>query len=793
MGPRSSSRGAVAFVATLMVGSAAVAAPPGPDLKAVEKAAAALKTREVEVGNLESALAVAGDAIRHLAAETRFFPTERRLLDADLLFETGDHERAAILYRDLVENPSFRGQPGYHKALFKLAESLFRTRNYVSSRHYFQRAAVPESGPSYPVAIGRLFEIAVITKDFSGCERLESLVGSFAESSPDLLYSYGKYLYHRGRTSEAEETFARVPAGAPSFSRSRYFLGVIASKTGRMDAALDHFASAGSQAPSRPGDEDVQGLAHLARARILSRLEKFEEALLATQQVPVTSSVYPESLYDAAWIDFRRGNLAPAAHALDILLLTQPTGDLALRASALRGRILTRLEDPEAAQEAYEEISASLTPLATDLDRISRDPKGLEAYFDWVTATQADRLRVEAPVGERAAAWLQSDPDMATITAMFRDLASERENLEAGLEMADRMLWTLRSGGKIVSFPALKDRILRLKETENGFLAAAVSALDGAEPVFAGRVAGEAGARYETAVQARGRAARDLARLPRSYEGYIERERSVLSGYRDVERQLFLVESVLDAEADQVLAIEEWLREARARGDRRLTEARESQVRALLTEEKASIEGIRRDVARLRETLEREMVTAESQAEMISDDDVLRGDLWKVLLEEARALEAAGATLGGAPGRLGHDTALLVQRAAQGAGAVAPLVQAVLEVAERGAAELETMVARERERLTAALSELQKTSLDFQTFARTDGTEVFRRISARLKDVLLEADLGLVDMAWEREQRLSEALRKMGQERAEKIRSLGRVEGMVRSAPAAEGPGPGAR
>ncbi len=783
MTARSSSRGVVAFVGVLAVRSVAMAAPPGPDLKAVEKAAEALKTREVEVGNLESALAVAGEAIRHLAAETRYFPTERRLLDADLLFETEDYERAAILYRDLVENSSFRGQPGYYKVLFKLGESLFRTRNYVSARQYFQMAAVPESGPNYPVAVGRLFEIAVVTRDFSGCERLESLVASFAESSPDVLYSYGKYLYHRGRTSEAEQVFARVPAGAPSFARSRYFLGVIATKTERLDVALDHFASAAAQAPSRPGDEDVQGLAHLARARVLSRLGKLDEALLATQAVPSSSSTYPESLYDAAWIEFQRGNLDPAVHALDILLLTQPTGDLALRASALRGRILTRLQDPQTAQEAYEEISASLTPLATDLDRISRDPRGLEAYFNWVTATENERLRVEAPVGERAVAWLQSDPDMATITAMFRDLANERDNLEAGVAMADRLLWSLHSGGKIVSFPALKDRILRLKETENGFLTAAVAALDGARAVFAGRLAGEVGARYEAAVQARDRAGRNLARIPRSYEAYLEREREVLSGYREVERQLFLVESVLDAQTRQVLAVEDWLREARAAGDRRLTERRESEIRATLNDEKRNLDAIRREVARLRETLEREIVTAESQSEMLADEDALKGDLWKVLLDEARALEGATAALGGPSGRLGEDTAVLVQRAYEDVGRVAPIVRAVLEVAERGAAELEALVARERDRLRTVLSELEKTSLDFQAFARTDGTEVFRRISARLKDVLLEADLGLVDMAWEREQQLSETLRKMGQERAEKIRSLGRVEGMVRSAP----------
>ncbi len=783
----SSTGGWIAVLATVVALSAR-AAPPGPDLKVLEKAQAVLKTREVEVGNLESALAVAREAIQSLAAEARHFPTERRLLDADLLFETEAYDRAAILYRDLVENPSFHGQPGYHKALFKLGESLFRVRNYVSSRHYFQRAAVPEAGPNYPVAVARLFEIAVATRDFSGCERLESLVASFAASTPDLLYSYGKYLYHRGRVAEAEETFARVPAGAPSYSRARYFLGVIAAKTGRLDAALDHFAAAGAQAPSGPGDEDVQGLAHLARARVLARLEKYDEAIQAAQQVPPTASAYPESLYDTAWFEYQRGKLEAASHALDILFLTQPTGDLALRASALRGRVLTRLEDPQAAQEAYEDISANLSPLAADLDRMARDPRGLEAYFDWVLATEEERLRMEAPVAERTAAWLQTDPDMAAITAMFRDLAHERQELAAGVEMADRLLWTLRSGGTIVPFPALKERVLRLKEVENGFLMTAVAALGGVEAVFAGRVPGEAGARYAAAVQARRRAERDLGRLPRDYEAYLRREQSVLSGYREVERQLFLVWSVLESQQRQVLAMDEWLRDARARGDARLTEQREAEIRAALEHERRTLDGVRQEVARLREIVEREMVTAESQAELISSDDAVRADLWKVALEEAQVLDEVADLMGGPEGRIAKDAALLVRRAFSGSSGVGPLVQAVLEVAQRGAAELEAEVTRERERLQAAHSDVQKTSLDFQTFARTEGNAVFRRIAARLKDVLLEADLGLVDMAWAREQRVSEALRKMGQEHAARLRSLGQVEGMVRQAPPAQGP-----
>lgn len=780
---RGSSRTLFAGAAVILLFPAAVKAQTkGPDDKEVAKAAQDLREREVEVGNLEASVAMASQTVRNLAAEIRYFPIERRLLDADLLFETGSYDQAAILYRDLIENDAFRSQPGYYLAMFKLAESLFKTRNYVSARQYFQRAAVPGAGPNFVVAVSRLFDIAVVTKDFSGCDHLESLVASFAESTPDLLYSYGKYLFHRGRMSDAEQTFARIPPEAASFSRARYFLGVMASKTGRFDAALEHFTVAASQPPKNPGDEDVLGLAHLARSRVLVSIKRYEEALAALQAVPVTSSVYPEALYDTAWIGFLRGDMMPAAHALDILLLTQPTGDLALRASALRGRILTRLQDPESAQEAYEEISANLTPLAKDLDRMAQNPRGLQTYFDWVMATQAEKLRLEPPVSDRTARWLESDPDMSAITEMFRDLSRERNDLQEGIEIADRLLWALRSKGRIVSFPVLKERLLRLEQSANSFLAAAVAALDGAANVFAGRIPGEEGARYDNAVRARRAAARDLERIPRSYEAFLDRERQAISDYREVERQLFLVGSVLEMQQRQVIAIEDWLRDAKARGDQRLTEARESEIRAAVSEEKRNLDAIRSELSRLREVLERERLMAESQVEMLSADDALRRELWRVVIEEARVLEATTAGLGSDLARIGRETAALVRRASVGAESIEPIVQEIYEIAARGARELETAVAQEREQLSIALAALERLRLDFEVFARTEGSEVFRRISARLRAVLLEADLGLVDMAWERERRLSEALRKMSQERAEKVQSLGRIEGMVRSA-----------
>jgi len=256
-----------------------------------------------------------------------------------------------------------------------------------------------------------------------------------------------------------------------------------------------------------------------------------------------------------------------------------------------------------------------------------------------------------------------------------------------------------------------------------------------------------------------------------------------------VERQLFFVESFLTSQQRQILAIEEWLREARARGDQRLNDEREAEIRRTLDAEKRNLDGVRREADALRENLNREMVTVQSQSELLAEDDAVRDRLWKVLAEESRALEAVSAALDPDTAALAQKAAAIVSRGAADATSVAPLIQNVMEIADRGASELARVVSRERERLQEALSELEKTRLDSEAFARTDANDVFRRISGRLKDVLLEADLGLVDMAWSQERALSEQLRQMGTERAERLRTLGRVEEMVRKGSPAGGSG----
>jgi hypothetical protein len=104
--------------------------------------------------------------------------------------------------------------------------------------------------------------------------------------------------------------------------------------------------------------------------------------------------------------------------------------------------------------------------------------------------------------------------------------------------------------------------------------------------------------------------------------------------------------------------------------------------------------------------------------------------------------------------------------------------------------EFAAIVDRERSRLETATSELQKAELDARTFAQTEGAAVFRGVKDRLATVLFEADLGIVDMAWQRERDVNDELRQLAADRSNKMTGIEAAEQILRQVDAAGAPAP---
>src|SRR5262249_12007905 len=91
---------------------------------------------------------------------------DRRLIDAQVLYELKNYEAASIILFDVVEK--YPNSPAYPAALYYLADALYLKRDFLSSRRFFEK--IVEQGPAnprYQESLQRLIELSLHTGDYS--------------------------------------------------------------------------------------------------------------------------------------------------------------------------------------------------------------------------------------------------------------------------------------------------------------------------------------------------------------------------------------------------------------------------------------------------------------------------------------------------------------------------------------------------------------------------------------------------------------------------------------------------
>jgi len=734
--------------------------------KKIAEARTALESLKGTASTLEA-------ATRSMIAEVRSFPVEKIIVDADLAFQDGAFEDAATLYKEAVGYQSFRGQPGYFRALFRIGESLFQLGNLLSARTYFEQACEPAAGEFMTQSAARLFEICTRTKDFAPCERRLDLMDKLA--TPESLYAFGKYLYARGSKEKAMEFFGRVPSGSATFGRARYFMGVIAIGSNNLDGALQYFSEACTT--NQKEESEVKALALLAMARVYFQKGQLEEALKKLKEIPPSASCFLESQIDMAWVYLKMNQENLAIQALDTVLMGTHSGPLALSAQALKGRILSRSKKDSDAIRAFKEIAESLDPVVNDLDRLVNDPAKMERFFAWVTQRDSRFFEVTAPIGPSALKWLEEDEAVGQVIRTLSDVAKERASLEEASEMADELLATLRSEDVLVSFPAIKENYMRSKELENKVLDVALSAAKAMEAVLLGRLEGEALAQYQEAVSARKKAQEGFSKVPSSYDAMKKREKDSNESLKGVETEVFKVETMLERLRKEVVAMEQWLADARARRAEELTEEKEKEFVGQLEEEKKFLQESLESLRALKKDIDKARIGIAGKSILLAEDDRVRADLWGALLEEASVLKEVGRKQGDTISSASEEAGSLIEECAKVAKQAQSSGSSLEALAREGAEEFERKAVAERERISEMFAELKKLEMDARLIANKEGREVVQRAAQRIHDVLLEADVGLVDAACAKAQELH-------QRQKELSARVGRLESRIQTAEA---------
>ncbi len=672
--------------------------------------------------------------------------------------ELGDHGRASA--------------EEHAAALMALTDAFVESQQLgsvaPSATALLSRAGNPVYQPYAARALARLVEAGLRGRNPAALEEAVRQGEAAAASGVPAAYFTGKALVGLGRYDEALSWLDRVPPTSPSASQAGYLRGVVLTKLAARaarapgapvdySAPLAQFERVAAAPASAPDAEVVRELAALAVGRLLYESGKPKEALAAYQRVGSASPAYNEALQEVAWVHVALGDFPAARAALDALAARKPTDEQVAEAGLLRGDIELRAGKLDEAKIRYTEVRLRYEPLARQTDFFLTEVVEPVAYYDRFVGASAGASLAGPPLPEVALEWARQGETGEGVFSVIADVGHSRRLVAEGKEKAEVLLALLGGPGRVRAFPqvfsTLQDVVADLNRVAHARLTLA-RGLDSLEQGPLGPELAQVAAERRALMGA-------IADLPAD-EAALARRSNVLARQwaragRDVDW--------LDVELDSELARLERLRRGLAAPDavRRIPASERAVIAAELDAVERELAAERTAVGRLGNVVKVRELEVGVASEESAADDAARKRFGELLEREAQlAVAGQGGEALAAYARAIHP--LLVRADNDETRLLAIAESLELDAATR-ASELAASVTAEAQAL--AMREQQLAAFD--AASRVALGEAARRqvgvAGERLGGIVMRAELGNAQQAWQVRENARERLMALQRER----------------------------
>lgn len=705
-------------------------------------------------GEITRAISELEDTFIKPAEVASKYRTESRLNDARVAYYLEDYQRASVLFMDLVRRET-EAFPSYRESLFLLGDSLYRLRNYQASRRYLKQLIDMGRGTHFDDAARLYLEMAYESRNFEGVDQiLSKLQGQGVDGALD--YISGKTLYRQGKFEEARQSFMRASSNPEYSVVGLYFAGVAQVAQKEYDAALTTFQTVTAKAPGNPRDISVIELAYIAQGRLAYERGDLESAIDLYNRVPRESEHFDRALWEFTWVLVAKEMYREARRNVEILLLNDPNPAFEPEAKLLKADLSILLNEYELAEDDFKDILTTFEPVKAEMDKLAAEQQDLQAFFSiLVEEVPGEEVRQMPPLVTK---WLESDDSVAAATAMIRDVRNVSRDIEDTGSVIREINARLSSGARVQSFPELSEGLAQGIEVENQLLATRHAMLE--KQVSRANLSGDLATRWQAMASELEAIKAAHERAPQSRVELAEREELIFQEYDRLRSQLDAVAYQIDSQNAQLAAVNTYLEREYGRD---LSQSEKERVDAL----RAEIRGTLKELENLRSQIQSEIT--ESRSMVGVGDDVVRAE-GNIRKRYQDALARAESMLGGQ----GLDASM------QNARAEFPQQHQRLDAFF---AKLESLV---DEKVSEIRSEIEgeerllaehRASLQELMFASQGGAGVlaylnFMRTRAKFDELVLRADVGLIDVKWQKKERISNQINQLFEDRTSELRML---------------------
>ena len=727
-----------------------------------------------ELDSANSTLVDMEESVRRLSTNFRENPppeaniAERRLVDAQTQFELKNYSESATLLFDIIER--FPQTRVYDEALVLMGESLFISRDLLGAQRYFQKAVEKKTGSRQEQqALQRLVEISLKTGDFEGIDqylaRLADIPPSMLE--PSVPYVRGKFLFFRERGEEAEKVLGSIPPENPYYLQSRYLLATVFVKRGDLAGAATGFDNVLKLQPKTPSDKEIQELARLALGRIYFNRGQLDQAKAMYGSVDRQSSHFPDAMYESAWTAIKANDFKTAYRALDLLLLQDPDSPRSPELRLLMGNLNLRLANFYVASDTFGKTREEFEPIYLDLlktlERSTTDP----AYFQSLVGQDLAKFDITTFIPSSAAKFVKGEPEVERVVVLASDVTDIRKGITESEELIHRLDLAVGGQGKVGIFPDLAEQRTQSAEVLNKTLDLrrrfSANLRKQAEPYLSA----EDKATLARSDEERGNLETQLKDLPLTATDLKARDRGTKGQLTNLDSRSSEVNVLIQGLEAELVAIEQYHRQSK---DEQKVSAQD--VKSQADEIRKTIEELRSKNAVIRTELEdaNRQNTAAGSAGEGERYAVIR--LSQLIAEESTVLQNAREKLPSGDHQNFDRMTGILSRADQVQKSVASFDDRVDRVAEARLTTLRTGLETERINLKTSADKLTSLTTESQDVGGGLAQTIVGRVKDRFYEVVVQSDVGLIDVAWGLKDDKTQKLSKLINQQKNELKAL---------------------
>lgn len=750
-----------------------------PNALAIDEAEA-LGRAEVAVSDAERGL---GDIVT--LARTDKPPTAlERIAAGEVFLRQKDYKRAIASFAQVVElfRQSKASESAHADALYLLAEAYFRDDQLLSARRQYRALAELGHRAGYATyagrALGRLVDVALRTERLDGLDFVFSKLAELPaeDASGSLAYALGKAHFARRQYADSSRALARVPDGSAFSLQAGYLTGVIytnqglegqvqldASELDKVPASSRKFAAAVLQfqrvtqmEPKTADEQHIVDLSWMALGRLFYETDNHLDSADAYNHVGRTSPEFATVLFELAWVYVRMEDYKRAEQALELLSIVSPETLSFAEGSLLRADLMLRAKDFEGALEVYQSVKSRFEPIRSDVDAFLAATSDPAVYYDRLIEDRIG-IRTENEVPPVVMDWVRQESEDQRVFALIDDVTRSRELVREAQRMARKMEDVLKSSTRARAFPDLKLRLQHSLGLVNQLSKAKRTLALGLEAADDSAYSGEL-----ATVRAKRRALMDrMSWLPVTVGDFSRRESTGQEEWNKVSQRL----QQLTLETDRLQAVVNGLRRVLRDSDQygvvRSPDAK-ARFQAEIEANERQVEVYRRRLSEYREQIERGRVQIGFGDSRYVEDRRVRDEFERTF---ARELELIGSGAGGQKAvSFARDAAPLVERAAKTQLRLRQLIGGFEREVAEDAARLNAAIQVESEHLRAYTEQLDALDQHARLLVGEVAKRNFGLVRERLRSIVLRADVGIVQQAWE-----------VREQHRERVRDLQRV------------------